>query len=142
MRVVLDANVYVSALINAAGSPGRILAHWENGAFNVLISPAIVAEVGRVLRYPRIARCHGRSEDEIGRFLELLSVEAVLIETTGTFDVVAEDASDNRYLECAVAGSAQYIVSGDRHLLDIGEYVAVTILPPAAFVALLERDIL
>jgi hypothetical protein len=108
----------------------------------VLISAPIIDEVGRVLRYPRIVKRHKQDEKAIQRFLALLSSEAVVIETGEVLDVVKEDERDNRYLECAVAGKAQYIISGDKHLLKLGEYQGIVVLPPAAYVALLERGTL
>lgn len=139
MKVVLDANIYVSSMVNTQGNPKRIMAQWEQGKFDVLASTSIINEVGRVLRYPRIVKRHRQDEKAIQRFLELLSGEAVAVEPTEVLDVVKEDESDNRYLECAIEGKAQYIISGDRHLLELGEYEGVFILPPAAFMTLLER---
>ena len=139
MKVVLDANIYVSSLINAQGNPKRIMEWWEQNRFDVLVSPSIIDEVGRVLRYPRIVKRHRQDEEAIQRFLELLSSQAVMVGPTVVLDVIKEDQSDNRYLECAIEGKAQYIISGDKHLLQLGEYKGVIILPPAAFVTLLER---
>ena len=138
MKVVLDANIYVSSMVNTQGNPRRIMAQWEQGEFDVLASQSIIDEVGRVLRYPRIVKRHRQDEKTIQRFLELLASEAVVVEPTEMLDVVKRDESDNRYLECAIEGRAQYIISGDRHLLELGEYQGVIILPPAAFVTLLE----
>ncbi len=138
MKVVLDANIYVSSMVNTQGNPSRIMAQWEQGKIDVLASPSIINEVGRVLRYPRIVKRHRQDEKAIQRFLELLSSEAVVVEPTEVLDVVKQDESDNRYLECAIEGKAQYIISGDRHLLELGEYEGVIILPPAAFMTLLE----
>ena len=136
MRAVLDANVYVSSIVNTKGNPNWIISAW-NGAFDVLISSPILDEIGRVLRYPRIARRHQQDEGAIQRFLRLLQNEAILVGRTELLSVVKEDESDNRYLECAVAGKAGYLISGDKHLLDIGDYRGIIILPAAAFVALL-----
>lgn len=137
MKVVLDANIFVSSLVNIQGNPKRIMSAWEEGAFDLLVSEPIVEEVGRVLRYPRIAKRHKQDEQAIQRFLELLKNEAILIEPNERLSIVLEDESDNRYLECAREGKAQYLVSGDNHLLDIGEYKGIMILPPAAFMAFL-----
>ena len=139
MNIVLDANIYVSSLINTQGNPKRIVERWEQNQFNVLVSTSIIDEIGRVLRYPRIVKRHRQDEGSIQRFLELLSRQAVMVEPTVVLDVIREDQSDNRYLECAVEGKAQYIISGDKHLLELGEYRGIVILPPAAFVTLLER---
>ncbi len=139
MKVVLDANIYVSSLINTQGNPKRIMEGWEQNKFDVLVSASIIDEVGRVLRYPRIVKRHRQGEEAIQRFLELLSSQAVMVEPTEVLDVVKEDQSDNRYLECAIEGKAQYIISGDKHLLELGEYKGIIVLPPAAFMTLLER---
>ncbi len=138
MRVVLDANIYVSALANTQGYPRRLMEGWEQNKFDVLVSGSIIDEVGRVLRYPRISKRHRQGEEAIQRFLGLLSSQAVMVEPTEVLDVIKEDRSDNRYLECAAEGKAQYVISGDRHLLELGEYKGIVILPPAAFVTLLE----
>ena len=61
----------------------------------------------------------------------------MLVVPTESLNVVQEDESDNRYLECAIEGKAQYIVSGDKHLLDVSEYKGINILTPAEFVTLL-----
>lgn len=139
MKIVLDANSYVSSMINTQGNPRRIIQQWEQGDFDVLLSSSILREIGRVLRYPRISKRHKQGEETIQRFLELLSSEAIVVEPTNRLDVVKEDESDNRYLECAIEGKGQYIISGDKHLLKVGDYKGIIILPPTAFVALLER---
>lgn len=140
MKVVLDANIYVSSMINTQGHPHRIIQRWAQGDFDVLVSTSIINEIGRVLRYPRIAKRHKQREKEIKQFLELLSGEAILVEPSHRLEVIQEDESDNRYVECAIEGKAQYIVSGDNHLLNLGEYRGIVIIPPSAFVALLDMD--
>lgn len=140
MKIVLDANIYVSSMVNNQGNPKRIMAMWEQGDFDVLASKSIIDEVGRVLRYPRIVKRHKQDEEAIERFLKLLASEAVIVKPAEVLDVVQEDESDNRYLECAIEGKPQYVVSGDQHLLKLGEYKGIMIIPPAAFVALLERE--
>ena len=140
MKVVLDANIYVSSMVNTQGNPKRIISAWQQGAFDVPISSAILDEIERVLRYPRIVKRHKQDETAIQRFLKLLENEAIIVEPTDVLGVVKDDESDNRYLECAVKGKAQYVISGDKHLLDISEYRGIVILPPAAFVAILSRE--
>ena len=139
MKVVLDANIYVSSMVNTQGNPKRIVSAWQQGAIDVLISKAILDEIGRVLRYPRIVKRHKQDETAIERFLKLLENEAIIVEPTEVLGVVKDDESDNRYLECAVKGKVQYVIRGDKHLLDIGEYRGIVILQPAAFVAILSQ---
>ncbi len=140
MKVVLDANIYVSSMINTQGNPHHIIQRWAQGDFDVLVSTSIINEIGRVLRYPRIAKRHQQGEKEIEKFLELLSSEAIVIEPSKRLDVIQADESDNRYLECAIEGKAQYIISGDNHLLNVGEYRGIVVIPPSAFVTLLDMD--
>ena len=140
MRVVLDANVLVSALISPKGSPAAILTLWQEGKLDVVVSKAILQEVARVLRYPRIQEHYRLSEEIVQRFLSLLRKGAIVVEPDEEVQVVERDHSDNRYLECAVAGRAEYVVSGDGHLLDLKEHRGIRILSPREFVALLKLD--
>jgi putative PIN family toxin of toxin-antitoxin system len=137
MKAVLDANVFVSALIARSGIPRQIVDLWREEAFDLLISEAILDEVARVLHYPRIVRLHKLTEPELLELLSLLRDECFLISPAESIDVSPDD-TDNRYLECAVAGGADYLVTGDkRHLLPIGAYLSVRIVSPAIFLALL-----
>lgn len=140
MKAVLDANVFVSALINTRGTPKQIIDLWRKEAFELLISKAILDEIGRVLRYPKIAALHKLTETELQTFLALLSEEGLVVAPTKTLHV-SLDESDNRYIECAVDGGADYLVTGDKlHLLPIGEYQGVQVVSPAVFLAALQLD--
>jgi putative PIN family toxin of toxin-antitoxin system len=75
---------------------------------------------------------HVQAKGAIQRFLELASSQAVMVEPTQALNVIKEDQSDNGYLECAIEGTAQYIISGDKHLLGLGEQKGAIIFPPAA----------
>ena len=139
MRVVLDANVLVSALISPKGSPATILSYWQEGKLAIVVSAAILQETDRVLRYPRIRERH-LSEEIVHRFLSLLRKGAIVVEPDEEVQVIERDPSDNSYLECAVAGRAQYLVSGDGHLLDLKEYRGIQILAPREFITLLKLE--
>ncbi|MDD5467986.1 MAG: putative toxin-antitoxin system toxin component, PIN family [Anaerolineales bacterium] len=140
MRVVLDANVLVSALISRQGSPGRILDLWENGAFDLAASAEIIDEVERVIRYPKIQKKYRLSQEEVERLLGLISSLVILVKPGRRIKVIAKDPTDNRYLECAKEGQAAYIVTGDKHLLELKEYEGIVILPPAGFLALINLE--
>lgn len=137
MKVVLDANIYVSALVSRWGHPYRIFEMWLEKRFEVLITSPMLDEIGRVLRYPRIAKRHGLDETDIERHLTMLADQATRIEATEMLNVVVDDESDNRYLECAMAGRADYLVTGDEHLLAVQQFRGLFIVKPAEFVALL-----
>jgi hypothetical protein len=78
IRAVLDANVLVSAILSPKGNPARILNAWRDEKFLLLISRAILDEIGRVLRYPKIKKRHRWSEQKIQILLEDLSRLAIV----------------------------------------------------------------
>ncbi|NLS76220.1 MAG: putative toxin-antitoxin system toxin component, PIN family [Chloroflexi bacterium] len=137
MRVVLDANVLVSALISPRGATAQLLQVWEEGRLPLLISEAILRELDRVLHYPKLQERYRLPEGRIARFLQFLRTQGVLVEPIKRLSVIERDPTDDRYLECAVAGEAQIIVSGDKHLLELGTYQGIQILSPAGFLAFL-----
>lgn len=140
MRAVLDANVYVSAFLNTQGPPQQIISLWQQQAFDLLTSEPILSEIAAVLRYPHIAALHKLPEAELAQFLALLRDESHLIVPTQQLSV-SPDESDNRYLECAMAGGAEYIVTGDKkHLLPIGTYQGIRLVSPATFLTVLTLD--
>lgn len=140
MRVVLDANVWVSALLSSKGAPARIIEHWQAGRFEGLISPAILQEVERVLHYPKLQQRYHLPQESIRRFVHLLRRQAIWVNPMEGLAVIERDPADNRYLECALAGEAVAIVSGDQHLLDLGVYQGIPSVAPLGFLALLKLE--
>ena len=138
MRVVLDANFLISAVISPRGTPAQILRLWEGEEFELVISPPILEELERVIHYPRIQERYNLSEEYVGQFLQSIGGVATVVEPAVELSVIEKDPSDDRYLECAVASGASYIVTGDDHLLDLEEYGGVAILSPVEFLALVE----
>ena len=134
MRVVLDANQFVSAVLFPVGRPAQILQAWRAGRFELVLSPAILAEVRRVLLYPRLQRKHGWDETQIDDFLAGITAAATLIPGRLSVQVVRDDPTDDKYVACAVEAGAQYVVSGDEHLVGLRRYQGVEIIPPAAFI--------
>ncbi len=115
IRVVLDTNVVVSALL-FAGAPGELVGLWKRGLIRPLLSREILDEYLRVLAYPKFQL----TEEEI-RFLlfrEILPWFEV-VEVTDHSLYVPEDPEDDKFLRCAVSGRADFLVSGDQHLLSL-----------------------
>jgi hypothetical protein len=135
--VVLDTNVLISALLSAEGPPAQIIDLWEAGVFDVAVSDPLLDELKRVLRYKRVRKYLEMTSVEIDSLIKQWSPTAVYIDSEMRLDLVEDDPDDNRVLECAVAAEAEYIVSGDDHLLDLGEYRGIVVLPPAGFIVLL-----
>ena len=100
---------------------------------DILISPPILAEVRRVLLYPRLQKRHCWDEAQVDNFLEGISLAAVTTPGTTTVEEVPDDPTDTKYLACALEGSAQYIITGDQHLLRLDPWRGIRIIPPAVF---------
>jgi len=135
--VVLDTNVIISALLSAEGPPAQIIDLWEAGVFDVAISTPLLDELKRALDYPQVKKFQKMTPDEINTLLGRWSTLSVYVEPEVALEVVEDDPDDNRVLECAVAAKVNYIISGDKHLLDLGEYRGIEVLPPAGFIVLL-----
>jgi putative PIN family toxin of toxin-antitoxin system len=138
MQVVLDANVLISAVISSRGAPAQISRLWEEERFDLVVSQPILQELERVIHYPRIQQRYNLPEEDVVRFLRLVRGGAIVVEPDFEIQAIERDPSDNRYLECAIEAGASYIVSGDQHLLELGEFQGIVILPPAAFLAVLK----
>lgn len=132
-RVVLDANVLVSAVLYPSSNPGNILELVRRNAVQLLVSADILAEVKGVLLYPRLRKVHGRSPKWIKAFVQELSDLAETTPGNLIVDVVKADPSDNIYLACAVEGKADFVVSGDKHLKNLKTYEGIQIVDPASF---------
>src|SRR6266508_1158958 len=140
MRVVVDTNVVISSYLSSQGASHTILTSWRNQSFDLVVSEPILEEYGRALQYPHVRKRHNLSDDEIAKIVDDFRDLAQVVAPSASLDVVAADPEDNKIIECAVEGKADYIVSGNDHLLDIKEYQGIQILTPAQFVLVLERE--
>ena len=132
MRVVLDTNVLLSGLMAPEGTPGRILAAWLEARFDVVMSIEQLAEIGRVLGYPKIHRKLKWDGQRIEQFIRQLYVRAEVVDLRSTSVEVPRDPHDSPILAALVASGAHALVSGDRDLLELrAKYPIQT---PAEFV--------
>ncbi|MBI4042449.1 MAG: putative toxin-antitoxin system toxin component, PIN family [Deltaproteobacteria bacterium] len=139
MRAVLDANIYVSALICPEGPPGRILRRFvDQHDFELIVSPSILREIEVVLFYPKIRKYLKAGPDEVKSWVLSIGMLATIVRGNLAVNVVTGDPADNKYIAAALEGSAHYIVSGDHHLLQIGEHQGIWILPPSPFLKILK----
>lgn len=139
IRAVLGANVFVSAVLKPAGVPGRILDLVKQKKFVLLVSAETLDELGRVLAYPKLKKLHGLTSAEIKHFVREIFKKTQPVRVTLTVEEIKVDPSDNIYLACAVEGRADYIVSGDRHLKDLGQFQGIPIVEPATFLQVIEE---
>jgi hypothetical protein len=140
LKIVLDTNILVSALINPHGRPAQIIDYVFENKLRLFISPPIVEELERVLSYPELMKRHGLGREKLREFIsELLSI-MLLIQGEETIKVITEDPSDNKYLSCALNAKVDFIISGDVHLLKLGEYKGIQIVTAAQFLGIMERE--
>ena len=140
LKIVLDSNVFVSALINPRGKPAQILNYVFENKIRLFTSPSIIEELERVLSYPKLVKRHGLEKQELKEFVsDLLSILS-LVEGKKALELIAEDPADNNYLSCALDAKADFIVSGDIHLLNLREYEGIQIITPAQFLKMLEKE--
>jgi uncharacterized protein len=125
MRIVLDTNVLISALINKGGKPRELLSEVIR-RHELVISKEIMEELAIVANEPRIRKYV--EHQDIADFLRDLAMSARIVRIRSRFRAVKEDADDDTILRTAYDGRASYISSGDRHLLDIKRFRRVRIV--------------
>jgi putative PIN family toxin of toxin-antitoxin system len=131
VRIVLDTNAVVSALL-FRGVSSKLVSLWQNALITPLLSREILDEYLRVLSYPKFEL----SEKEIkGLIQEEILPFAEVVKPKRRLRVVRRDPSDNKFLECAIAGKASVIISGDKDLLSLGRYRRIRLQSPAQFLA-------
>jgi hypothetical protein len=134
--VVIDTNVVVSALL-FGGKPGQLVSHWQDGFIRPYASEAIIAEYLRVLAYPRF----DLSENDIAYLIYqkiLPFFEIVPVQMPA--GVICGAPEDDKFLHCAVAVAARFIISGDHHLLDLSSYGNIPIVTVSAFLEVISAD--
>ncbi len=120
LRAVVDTNLFVSGIILKRGNPFRLLEAWRTGLFVLLVSDWQQAELEAVVRRPEIVRKYGVTQDDIAGLLRLLEMAAIRVSAEHALAVQVRDPKDEMILASAVAGNADYLVTGDANLLSLG----------------------
>lgn len=123
IRVTADTNTLVSATISL-GNEYELLRLAKLGKIRLVLSPQILAEFKGVVSRPRF----GFSDKQVSEVSKQLLAISEVVMPNIKIDVVREDPADNRILECAVSGNVDYIVSGDKHLLNLKGYKGIKIV--------------
>ena len=132
MRVVLDTNVLVSAVIKPTGVAAQILLHLRTRHFEVLMSRVTFGELTSVLFRPRLRTKYGLSDDVLQPVLRLVYLRSTMVQPQQQI-VVCRDPKDNMYLEVAVEGQADFVITGDSDLLILHPFRGIPIITPSAF---------
>ncbi|MGZ8514878.1 MAG: putative toxin-antitoxin system toxin component, PIN family [Candidatus Limnocylindrales bacterium] len=131
MRAVLDANVLISAILSPRGTPARLVLAWQAGAFDLVVSPLLLAEVRRALAYPKLERLVPPADADA--FVDWLSRSAKLAVDPRGRPRVRSDDPDDDYLIALAAAERALLVSGDVHLTSLANRVPVR--TPAEFLS-------
>ncbi len=135
IRAVLDTNLLVSYLLTNGETTSRIIAHWEANSFVFLQSPSILAELISILNRPKL-RPYLKSDPQV--MIDLIENDAEFVKGGLMLPGACRDPKDDKFIACAVEGNADYIVTGDKDLLDLGTYEHIQIVTVREFLTLLE----
>jgi putative PIN family toxin of toxin-antitoxin system len=134
LRIVFDTNVLISAFVFPGGAPESAYRAVLSGTITLVTSPSLLAEFARVLA-DKFGWEDGVIETAVGQVARI----GTIVRPTDTLSVIDRDPDDDRVLEAAREGSADVIVSGDRHLLGLGSWDGIRIVRVAELLADLER---
>jgi len=128
-KIVIDTNVFISAVLFGK-QPWKILSLCQAGEFQLLMSKNIITEYTRVLAYPKFKLTH----EEINYILKKELIPYISpIKVKSEFEIIKDDPSDNMFLSLAHDGKGQYIISGDKHLLELKSFHKIQILTVSDF---------
>lgn len=130
-KAVLDTNVLISAIV-FGGIPRKILNEVINGRLKVAISREILHEIQKILlgkkfKYP---------EEVVNVITNQLAILCEIVSPVQRVEIVRSDPADNRIIECALEAKAQYIITGDSHLIELKAVHRISILTPGEFLAI------
>lgn len=128
LKVVIDVNLFVSAIINRKGNPYKLFQLWRSNVFLLIISERMLEEMKKVLQYPRIKKKYNLRDEQIKQAVDTVKKFAIAFPVLKTLDVIKEDPDDNEVLACALTAKVDFIVSGDNHLLELGAFEDIPIV--------------
>ena len=131
-QAVLDTNILVSAAI-ARGNEFELLELAKKGRYELILSTGILEEFEGVVSQERFGFTKNIREEIINNVIKI----AKIVDSKGKIDAIKEDPDDNKIIECALEGKADYIISGDKHLLKLGKFQGIEVITTTKFLELL-----
>ena len=133
MKVVFDTNIYISAFVIPGGNAEKAYLHAVDGDFELCTSIAILTELAR-----KLDEKFGWEKEKIEQLITSISNLANTFKTSPRLKILSDDP-DNRILECALDATAEFIVTGDKHLLNLTRYQEIEIIKLSVFLAMLRQ---
>ena len=126
MRIVLDTNVFISGIFWEGNFCSQIIDKWKRGKFQLVSSPKLIEELVKTLKSFKISM----PEELIEEWKNLIIENSIMVDPLVAIKTVNDDPEDDKFVETAVYGEADFIVSQDKHLLKLKEYNKIKILKP------------
>ena len=133
MKVIFDTNIYISAFVIPGGNAEKAYLHAIDGDFELCTSVAILTELAR-----KLDEKFGWEKQKIAQLITSISNLTVVFRTTPWLKVVSDDP-DNRILECAIKAEADFLVTGDKHLLKLRNCGNFEIIKLSTFLTILRQ---
>src|SRR3990167_8199322 len=128
MKSVLDTNVFISGIF-WIGASNKVILNWKEGKFTLVTSLKTISELVKVLKDFKIKL----PDEMIKEWIDLIVRNSIIVEPKEKIDIVKDDSKDNIFIETAVAGNADYIVTQDNHLLKLKDFRGIKIITPDEF---------
>ncbi len=132
MRIVIDTNAMVSGIF-WPGPPSQILELWAQRKIHLLVSEEILSEYIRVIEELSLER----GEPELANKWTAFIVQNAIITQAPSICLDCTDLDDNKFVDCAVAGKCDYVISGDKALLKLNPFLGIPIIKPSAFLKII-----
>ena len=128
MKVVLDTNIFISGIF-WKGSSNKVILNLREGKVTLVTSLKIISEIIKVLKDFKIRLL----DDMIKEWVDLIVRNSIIVEPKERIEIVKDDPKDDIFIETAVAGNVDYIISQDNHLLKLKEFRGIKIITPEEF---------
>ena len=135
MKIVIDSNVFVSSFYYA-GNPRKVFDRVTNGLDELFITDDILTEIVSVMSRDKFAS----NIDEIEAYIKIIESYSIKLSAKNVLQNVSRDKDDNKILQCAMDGNADFIITGDKDLLVLQEFKEIKIVKPSDYLEIIKRN--
>ncbi len=140
LRVVVDTNVFISAFLIKSSIPYLILEAVRSQKCILIMSPAILTEIEEVINRQKIIQRTKTTEEERKTFIQNIIDISFFVLDQNILNIIKDDPDDDKFLSAAFLSNADYIISGDKHLLNLETHKGIKIIEPHYFLNVLKKS--